>query len=58
MVAALAITAAYVVRVGHVVEGVPVPVWLSVTTDFLVPLCAAAWLLLVPVYKVVMHVRG
>lgn len=58
MVAAVVLLAVYLVRIGHVVEGVPVPLWLSLTTDFLVPACAAAWLLVVPVYRVVMYVRG
>lgn len=58
IVAALALVAVYVVRVGHVAEGTAVPLPLQVATDVVVPVLAAVWLLVVPVWQVVRHVEG
>jgi hypothetical protein len=41
----------YVVRIGFVEEGVRAPWWLSVTTDAVLPVLAAVWLLVVPAYR-------
>lgn len=56
--AALAVLAVYVVRFGTVAEGGSPGLALTVTTDFIVPVLAAVWLLVVPVYRVVRAVEG
>jgi hypothetical protein len=50
IVAVLAIAGAYVTRFGTVAEGEPPGILLEVTTDLLLPLCGAVWLLVVPMW--------
>jgi hypothetical protein len=57
IVAGVAIAFAYVVRFGTVAEGQAAGLPLRVTTDLLLPLIGAVWLLVVPTYQVCQKVR-
>lgn len=56
LAAGLAILLVYVTRFGTVTEGVAAPPYLTVTTDLLLPLLGALWLLVVPTYQVIQKV--
>lgn len=58
LIAAGAVFLAYVIRFGSIAEGVDATPWLTLTTDCLIPLLAAVWLLAVPTYQLCTHVRA
>jgi len=52
IVAALVVFFVYVTRFGLISEGGRAPCFLVVTTDFVLPVLAGAWLLVVPAWQV------
>lgn len=55
--ALVAICGVYITRFGTIAEGREVGLLLAVTTDFLIPIAAVVWILLVPAYTLYCRAR-